>query len=128
VINGNSDAQATLITLAAAAQGTFNSPDMQNPDGRGVKVVLDLTTMATASLVAKIQGKDPVSGKYYDLLASAEKTSTGTTILTVYPGVAAVSNVSASDVLPATWRVNIVVTDNVGTAAVTGTVGASTQV
>jgi len=49
--------------------------------------------------------------------------STGTTVLTVYPGLTAAANVTVNDVLPRTWRVITAIGGS--TPAVTATVGAS---
>ncbi|NWJ94570.1 MAG: hypothetical protein HXX20_02210 [Chloroflexi bacterium] len=64
------------------------------------------------------------SGKYFDMLASAALSSTGTTVLTLYPALTPSANAIASDVLPRTFRVKAVVAKSSGTAAVTATVGA----
>lgn len=100
------------VLQSAARTASVNSDDFENMNGRGVKVVIDVTAdPAAASVVFTIQGKDPVSGKYFDILSSAAVTATGTTVLTVYPGVTASTNVAASDVLPRTWRVKAVAAD-----------------
>lgn len=98
-----------VIVLASAARtATVNSADQANTHGRGVHVIIDATAVtATPSVVAKVQGKDPVSGKYYDLLESAAITGTGTTVLKVYPGLLASANLVANDMLPRTWRVRL---------------------
>jgi len=94
------------IAASAARTASTNFPDQANQHHRGVAVTIDATgKSATPSVTFSIQGKDPLSGKYYTLLTSAAITDTGTTTLTVYPGIAATSNVSASAVLPAEWRV-----------------------
>lgn len=111
---------ATLLTLAAAAS-SVNGADQQNTTHRGIKVVVDITAITAGSLTVTIQGKDTASGKYYTLLASTALAAPGTTVLTVYPGAAVTANVSASDVLPATWRV----ISTVATGPVTATIGAS---
>lgn len=103
-----------IITVlpSAARTASVNSDDYENMHCRGVKVVVDITAIAaTPSLTVKIQGKDHVSGKYYDILASVALTATGTTVLTVYPGVTAATNVSVSDVLPRFWRVSVEAAD-----------------
>lgn len=110
-----------LIT-AAAATTTQNSTDQVNANGRGVKVVLDMTTAGTGSVTLTIQGKDAASGKYYTILAGAAVTTNSTNVYTIYPGLAAAANVSANDVLPRTWRV-LATANNANPA--TYTVGAS---
>lgn len=113
-----------LVTLTAAGAGTTDSPDQDNPGGRGVVVVADITASSgTIAVTVAIQGKDAASGKYYTLLTSASLTGTGTTVLTVYPGLTAAANVTVTNVLPATWRVRVVSGAGV-TPSVTMTVGA----
>ena len=71
---------------------------------------MDVTSAGTGSITVSIQEKDPTSGKYTSLLDSIALTTNATTILTVYPGLTAVANVTATQVLPRDWR--IVVTAN----------------
>lgn len=114
-----------LLVFSAAAAGTVHSADQINQCGKGIKLVLDITVATTTTVTITLEGKDSGSGKYYTILASAAKTSTGTTVLTVFPGAPVTSNVSANDILPRIWRVTAVVADNSGTSALTGTIGAS---
>jgi hypothetical protein len=91
---------------ATARTATGNSGDLDNGNAKGVVVFVNVTAVTdTPSVTFAIQAKDPVSGAYVALLTSAAITATGTTMLTVYPGVTAAANVSASAVLPKTWRV-----------------------
>ena len=83
--------------------------DLSNATGRGLHLVIDVTAVdATPSVTFTINGKDPVSGKVWTILASAAITATGTTILKVYPGLMAAANAAANDVLPPTWQVTAV--------------------
>lgn len=119
----NLDANTSLTALAAQGTGTVNSADQLNINGRGVMVVVNITVITAGSLTVTIQGKDIASGVYYTLLASAALTTTGTTLLTVYPsGVSpAVGGSNSLLPLPRTWRISSVV----ATGPVTATVGAS---
>lgn len=90
---------------SAARTATTNSGDLKNHQHRGVVVVVNVTAAsATPSVVFTIQGKCPLSGAYFTILASAAVTGTGTTVLRAYPGLAASANVTANDVLPEHWR------------------------
>lgn len=113
----------TPLTLTLAS--STNSADLQNPNCRGVVVFVDLTAGSGTSptLTVTIQGKDPASGKYYTLLASSALAVTSSTQLTVYPGVTASANVSASMVVPSQWRISTAIGGS-NTPLVTGTISA----
>lgn len=110
------------IFPAAARTTAQTGTDLTNMAHCGVKVVVDVTTYTAGSLTVTIQGKDRASGKYYTLLASAALAATGTTVYTVYPALTAAANVTASDVLPESWRV---ITAVGGSQSITYSVGAS---
>jgi hypothetical protein len=117
---GNQDT-AALIT-AAGATTTQTGADQTNLSGRGAICVLDMTVVGTGSVTLEIDGKDAASGKYYALLTGAAVVTNSTNVYTVYPGNTVAANVSASTVLPKTWRVKT--TANNANAA-TYTVGCS---
>lgn len=117
---GNVDT-AALIT-AAGATTTQTSADQTNVNGRGAKVVLDMTVVGTGNVTLTIQGKDAASGKYYTLLAGVAVSTNSTNVYEVYPGIPAAANAAASATLPRTWRV-LVTANNAN--ATTYTVGAS---
>jgi len=96
---------SVLSLTNAAVDG--QSANLSNPIGRGAKIVVDITAISgtTPSLTVIVEGLDPVSGKYYTILQSAALTAIGTTVLPIFPGLAAVANVSVNDVLPNSWRV-----------------------
>lgn len=99
---------AGTALASAARTATVSSADLTNLGGRGVHVVLDATVdPGTASVVLTIEGKDPVSGKYYTLLTSAAVTSVSTNIYKVYPGLTAATNLTVSDIVPKTFRVTV---------------------
>ena len=106
VPNANVD-NVTLIN-AVATTTTQVSSDQTNNYGRGVIVYLNMATVGTGSVTLTIQGKDPVSGTYYTLLAGAAVITNVFNTYTVYPGAPVITNVSASSPLPKTWRVSIV--------------------
>lgn len=109
---GNVDTGA-LIT-GTAATSTQTGADQTNYNGKGLVVTYDCTAVTgSGSFTVSIQGKDTASGKYYTILAGTARSTTGTDILTVYPGLTAAANVTANNVLPRTWRV--VATYNSGT-------------
>jgi len=119
--------QKKIVSCYPSAARTASPAAMQDQSSsgsKGIVVVIDTTVLpgADVSNVFTIQGKDPISGKYYTILASAVIAGLGTVILRVYPGLTAAANLVANDVLPAQWRV-IVVAGNGNSA--TYSVGAS---
>lgn len=102
---GNLD---NIIVLASGARTTTQTQaDQTNYNHRGIIAVLDMTTVGTGSVTLEIDGKDPVSGKYYSLLTGAAVTTNVTNVYRVYPGLTAAANATANDVLPRTWRLKI---------------------
>jgi hypothetical protein len=105
-INLTEQGQSFTVFASAARTSDPTAVDVSNPGYRGVHLTIDATAItATPSIVFTIQGKDPVSGKFYTLLASAAVVGTGTTVLRVFPGATASANVTANDTLPPLWRV-----------------------
>jgi hypothetical protein len=103
----NLDLNAGQIVSGVGATASQNSPDLVNTDARGVKVFVNTTAIGTGSITVTIQAKDPGSGAYTTLLASAVIVTNTTGVYTVYPGITAAANVSASDVLPRQWRIAV---------------------
>lgn len=113
--------RATATLLASTTRtATANSSD-QTAVGRGVMLVLNVTVEAASeTLSLKIQGKDPISGNYFDITSFGTMyTSTGeaptrTKAAVLYPGILAADHVGVaagtdgtiakSGVLPDTWR------------------------
>ena len=103
VIYGNRN--VVVFPLAARA-ATVSSADISNDFGKACHVYIKVTARAgSASTTFTIAGKDPVSGDYYTILASAAMTTAATKILRVVPGLTASANLIVSDCLPRTWRV-----------------------
>ena len=117
----NNDFDASALINAVASTASTDSVDQVNPYGRGVKVVVNLIAHGSGSITVTIQGKDP-NGQYYTLLASASLATNGVTVMTVYPGLTAATNLVANDVLPRVWRVSVA---NGDTNPVNYTIGAS---
>lgn len=107
--------QAAPVTILASAQRTTaqTSADFPNKRCRGLILIVDVTDLhsVTPGLTVTIQGKDPVSGKYYTILASAAITTVSTTVLRVFPGGTIAANLVANDCIPETWRVTVAVAD-----------------
>jgi hypothetical protein len=97
---------AHVVLGSASRSGTTTSQTFNNYEHRGAHVLIDVTVApGTDTVTPKIQGYDPTTDTYYDILVGSAIDATGTTVLKVYPGIAAVANGSASDFLPTAWRV-----------------------
>lgn len=102
--------QISLIPTSTTTGATGASPDINNFGYRGAQFALYAVgkTGSSPTLDVKIQGKDPISEKYYDIhgAAFAQVTDNMTTpvYLSVYPGVAETTNQSVSDIIPKTFR------------------------
>lgn len=117
-----------LFNLVGAGAGTVNGEDQVNPYASGLTLVIDITniTGGTPAFTVTIEGKDPVSGKYYTILATTALAVTGTTVLKVYPGLVVAANSAANAPLPKTWRVKYAFTGT--TPTVTAKIGASLHI
>lgn len=99
---------AKHVTVYASAARTATPTAVTIPTGRYryLHLTLDLTALAaTPSIVVTIDGLDPVSGKYYNLLTSAAITTVSTNTYRIGPGLTNSNNLIANDVLPSTIRV-----------------------
>ena len=98
----------TTVLASAIRAATNQSADIVNYNGRGLHLVFDITVVPTVDTVTlTIQGKDELSGKYYTILAGAAQVAVGTVVMRIYPSLTAVANLTASDILPRTWRVSV---------------------
>lgn len=93
--------------VSAARTETTSSADLTNSWGKGICIVLDVTAVATSDVKVKIEGKDPVSGKYYTILESASVTTITTNVYKVYPALTAATNLVANDIVPKTFRITV---------------------
>lgn len=60
---------------------------------------------STPSVVFKIEGEDPLSGAFYEIISSAAITGTGTTTIQVGSTIVAAANIAANEMLPARYRI-----------------------
>jgi len=99
--------------LPLLARTTAQDIDILNEEGyKYLHLIIDVTAItATPILTVTIRGKDPVSGKYYDILVATTITVVSTRVLRVGPSLAAVANLVADDFIPRSWNVEIAVAD-----------------
>ncbi len=115
------DQSDPLITLTAASAGG-QSADQDNRLHRGLMVFINITALTGTgpTLTVTVQGRDRVSGQYFNFLSSTALSAVAFTRLLVYPGVTATANFSDNDVLSPTWRILYAIGGT--TPAVTGTI------
>lgn len=103
-----------LLASAARTATATSAEQVNDNDYLALLVVFDITVLTSgASLVLKIQGKDPAgSGNWYDILSSAAKTAVGTSVLEISPNLTAVNNVVSNDNCPRNWRVVVTPADS----------------
>jgi hypothetical protein len=100
---------AKIFQPTAMTAATVNSNDQFNPNSKGLHLIVNVTSFTSGSYTPHIQGEDPANpGVYYDILVGAAITATGTTVLKVYPGIGTLANGATSDLLPLTWRVQLI--------------------
>ena len=102
--------RSTLETFLANAVrvADTDSADFMNHNAKGLHAIISVTAVIpTGSITPIIQGKDPVSGNYYDILQGLPITTVSTNVIKVFPGISAIVNSSASDILPRIYRLRV---------------------
>jgi hypothetical protein len=93
-----------LTSIARTATPTVS--DVTTYNANGITVVINVTAItASPSVVFTIDGKDALSGVYYNLLTSAAIVGTGTTVLRVALGATVAANLVVSLPLPRVIRI-----------------------
>lgn len=108
----NINAVDTWLPAADRTAGV-TSADQTNRDATGIMVYCNVNAVpGIQTLQVKLQGKDPLSGTYYDISSNLVAVATGLILLKVLNGItsvaAAVTGQSAADVLPYIWRLQTV--------------------
>ena len=114
VVNNTDEA---LLVLTGATGTTAYGP-WYNPK-EVLRLAVNIAAITAGNLVVTILGFDQSSGATWTVLASAALSSTGLTLLTVSPYIAAVANQRAQVEPPVWFAVQVAVT----TGPVTGTIG-----
>ena len=103
--------QITVLTLAARTAAVSSEPFAPGPSG-AVNFVIDISSnTAVAALTVSFEGYDSTSGEWYTLLTTSALSTEATTSYAVGPNVAAVTNVSATRVVPVPFRASVAVAD-----------------
>lgn len=113
-----------ILPSAARTDAEVLSADQTNSGWRGAHIIVNVSAYTSGTYTLYVQGKDPVSGTYYNILVGTALSATGISIYKIYPGVSVLVNGSASDILPRIWRVRLV---GASTPSMTFSVGAVMQ-
>ena len=104
-----------LLPSAARTATTFSADiDNRTNSNPGVLLTLNITSAGTGNIQLSLQGKDPISGSYYNIAYMTAQTATGLSTLIVYPSQSTTGNsytTNASGVLPLKWRARVVSSD-----------------
>ncbi|HEY1772443.1 MAG TPA: hypothetical protein VGH91_04545 [Gammaproteobacteria bacterium] len=108
---GNLNGALALVNAGASPINAAVKNALNNGQpARGIKLKIYISgapTGTTPTMTVTIQGVDIVSGQKWTILASVALNAAGFTVLTVYPGAAVSSNVSANDEIPANLNINV---------------------
>jgi hypothetical protein len=97
-----------VIYASAARTATPTAVEFSTYRARGLRIVFDVTAVtATPLLTLTIDGKDNLSGKYFNLLTSAVIGTAVTTVFAIAPGITVAANLSAAAHLPDTCRLTV---------------------
>jgi hypothetical protein len=115
--------QSSLANALGLKAGAPTVQDILFSPGKYLQMTVDITAItATGTVTVTIFGFDPVSGKFYTILASTALGAVATTVLRVGPALTAAANLVANDFMPFQWACQVVV----GTAQpMTFSIGAS---
>lgn len=92
---------------SASRPATFNGEDIRNSgDMAGIKLYLDVTAI-TGTLDVKLQSKDLLSGKYFDIAGASFSQKSGVLQddLILSENITPIANRAVSQILPDIWRV-----------------------
>lgn len=110
--------QELTILPSAARTATTSSADFTNYSNKGIQIILKVTVAVagTGGLQAVIQGKDPVSGTYYNLTAAPTAVvATGFKVYELGPNSSTAGagdiTVRSAGILPRTFRVTVTAGD-----------------
>lgn len=118
--------QQLQIKASGLVAASGQTADLNFENISGGHFAIDITAVAgtTPTVTITIEAIDPVSGKYYTILASAALSALTTTVLKIYPGLVAAANLVANDVLPKAFRVRWTIGGS-ASPSVTFSIGAS---
>lgn len=104
VTQTNVIANTSVNAILLAAYIASTSATLVNPNAKGIQLAINVTAYTLGSLTPVISGFD-LSGNKYPILTGPAIAAVGLTILRVYPGLIAVANATANDILPLSFEI-----------------------
>lgn len=97
------------VVPSGTFSSTFASSDIYNPAAKCTQIMINVASLTgQPAMEPHIQGKDQVTGNYYDILVGKVLTDLGENYLTVCQGSENVPNLVAGTMLPIYYRVQFV--------------------
>lgn len=101
---------SATVRASSATAATFTSADLVNYNWRGCIVTFNVSAIgAGTTWTLTVNGKDPVSGNYYQIFSSAAVGATGQNAYVIYPGTTVSANLDVSAVLPRTFQIVVTI-------------------
>ena len=97
---------ATLFS-SASRTATTSTTNANISGAIGAHLLINVSAGTTGGITPKIEGYDPVSATYYNLLTGTAITSTGHTVLRVGIGLESAANTIANEYLPEDVKVTV---------------------
>ncbi len=106
VVDGQGRLSSYFVSTARTAAGALPGPVVYSRGATGLVATIVVTAItASPSVVFTIQGYDAAAASWTTILTSAAIVGTGTTVLTISPGVTVTANVSVATVVPDSVRI-----------------------
>lgn len=119
--------QDTTLQASVTKTATFNGADFKTDNMTSANFFLDVTAASGTSptLDVTIEGKDPVSSSYFELVAFTQKTATGTGRVVIGLGAVDDANTDNVAVVPLPYIIRAKATIGGTTPSFTYSVGVS---
>ena len=95
----------TVLFVSGNYNSTLNGPGTNNPYCRGILVMVNMVAVGSGSFTMLLQGASSAAGVFFTILQGAAITTNGMFTYRLYPGLTAVANQTANDVLPSLFRI-----------------------
>ncbi len=98
----------TSIVSAGTYTSSFASADVTNAGGKCTHILVNVTSTTGVAVVPHVEGKDQLTGDYYDILVGSPISDADKTVLTVCQGGSNIKGQSTNDMLPYKYRIEFI--------------------